>query len=85
LLHTLYKPVRRELNLAIGAFNHNTFECVFQSDITAILLAQQSSDYWALLLACGMTGDVIRDGEDDEGVELDMKPGVGGLLREKRV
>lgn len=53
---------------------------MLDSDLSAILLAKKGPDSRALLLACGMSGDVIGDGEKHERVELNVKPRVRGLL-----
>jgi hypothetical protein len=42
---------------------------MLQRYLAPILLAEQSTHGGALLLASGVTGDVVGDGEEDEGMK----------------
>lgn len=73
LLHPFDEPAIGQLSFPVRAFHHDAFECMFQGDLAPVLLAQESADYRAALLPGRMAGDVVGDGEEDEGMKLDMQ------------
>lgn len=56
---------------------------VFDGDFAAGLGAEEGADDGAFAVAEGVTGDVVRDGEEGEGVEGDLEPRGGGVVGER--
>lgn len=73
LLHSLFKPCSWQQDFVIGATCNWAFKCMLECYLAPILLAEQSTNDRALLLSCGMAGNVIGDGEEDKRVQLNMK------------
>lgn len=78
LLHTIVEPHGTEPRIAAIILVDDKVKRVLECDLAAVLLAQQCTDDRARLLPQSVAGDVIGDGEEDEGVE-DGRDGVGGL------
>lgn len=49
---------------------------MLKGDLLTILLAKESSDQQTLLLSCGMAGNLIGDGEENQRVKLDVQTRV---------
>lgn len=47
---------------------------MLQGYFAAILLAQESANDRALLLPCGMAGNMVGDGEEHQWVQPDVQP-----------
>jgi hypothetical protein len=45
---------------------------MLQTYLAAIMLTQESTNDRALLLPCGMAGNVVGDGEEHQRVQLDV-------------
>lgn len=56
---------------------------VLHGDLAAVVLAEQTADDGAGLLAQGVAGDVVGDAEEDERVEDGLE--LGRLRRDERV
>lgn len=82
LLYSLFKPCGWQQNFAAGTTCDRAFECMLKSYLPPVLLAQQTTNDWTLLLPCGVSGDVVGDGEEDQRVKLDVEARVRRLLRD---
>lgn len=85
LVQSLCEPGSIQDDVAI-ADGCGTLKGVLDGDLAAVLLAEQGAGNGAVLLAQGVSCDVIGYGEQDEGVEDGLQPRVGRLLgRDERV
>lgn len=64
--------------------NGGTLKSMLDRDLTTVLLAQQSTHYRPLQPPQRVPRDVIRYGEEDEGMEGSLKPGIRRLLRRQQ-
>lgn len=74
-LEPLCKVLIVEL-VAPSLVEHIAVKGVLDGDVAAVLLAEETADNGSLLAAEGVAGDVVGDGEDDEGVEDDLELGA---------
>ena len=52
---------------------------MFEADLPAVLLADESAHNGAFVASEDMAGDVVGDGEEDERMKEDAEARVGGL------
>lgn len=61
-----------------------TLESMLNRDLATVLLAQQSAHYRPLQPPQRVARDVVGYGEEDEGVEGSLEPGIRRLLRRQQ-
>ena len=83
VFHALREPCAVERSIV--AWREFAFEGVFECEVAAVLLTENGAYNWAVLLAEGVSGDVVGDCEEDERMELDADRCVGGFARYERV
>jgi hypothetical protein len=68
LVESLYKPLGIQDDVAILNLC-GTLKGMLNGNLTAVLLAEQGTGNGTVLLAQGVSCDVVGDSEQDEGVE----------------
>lgn len=71
LLQTRVEPVDVQ-----AAVDHLHLKGMLDCDLETILLAQKSTDERAGLVAKSISGDIVGDCEEDEGMEGDVQAGI---------